>query len=81
MAYLPEQELKNGMITINILEGKIGKLKFIEAADIGKSLNLPQEEASKYILRGQKIGEMLDVSALPNPLSELSFVYNLHVEM
>ena len=42
MAYLPEQELKNGMITINILEGKIGKLKFIEAADIGKSLNLPQ---------------------------------------
>ena len=74
MAYLPDQELKNGMIEINILEGKIGKLKFIEADDRGKSLNLPQAEASKYILRGQNIGEMLDVSTLETSVKNLDNV-------
>jgi len=74
MAYLPDQELKNGMIEINILEGKIGKLKFIEADDKGKSLNLPQAEASKYILRGQKVGEMLDVRALETSVKNLDNV-------
>ena len=74
MAYLPDQELKNGMIEINILEGKIGKLKFIEADDKGKSLNLPQAEASKYILRGQNIGEMLDVRTLETSVKNLDNV-------
>ena len=79
MAYLPEQELKNGMITINILEGKIGKLQFIEEGDTRKSLNLPQEEASKFILRGQKIGEMLDVSALETSVKNLDNVPGITV--
>ncbi len=74
MAYLPDQELKNGMIEINILEGKIGKLKFIEADDKGKSLNLPYAEASKYILRGQNIGEMLDVHTLETSVKNLDNV-------
>ena len=74
MAYLPDQELKNGMIEINVLEGKIGKLKFIEADDNGKSLNLPQAEASKYILRGQNIGEMLDVRTLETSVKNLDNV-------
>ena len=74
MAYLPDQELQDGMITINILEGKIGQLKFIEESDTGKSLNLSQEEASKYILRGQNIGEMLDVRTLETSVKNLDNV-------
>ena len=31
MAYLPEQELSNGVVRIQILEGKIGSVKFLKA--------------------------------------------------
>ena len=74
MAYLPEQEMQNGKVTINILEGKVGKLKFIEAYDTGKHLNLSKEDASKYILRGQNIGEMLDIRALETSVKRLDNV-------
>ena len=64
MAYLPEQELSNGVVRIQILEGKIGSVKFFESKDADNNLNLSKEDAEKYILRGQIPGEMLDVQTL-----------------
>ena len=73
VAYLPEQELKDGVVKIQILEGKIGKLKFLEPED-QKNLNLSQEKAKEYILRGQEEAQMLNISALENSIKTLDNV-------
>ena len=74
MAYLPEQELSNGVVRIQILEGKIGSVKFFESKDADNNLNLSKEDAEKYILRGQIPGEMLDVQTLEESIKNLDDV-------
>ena len=74
MAYLPEQELNKGAVRIQILEGKIGSVKFFESENADKKLNLSKENAKKYILRGQAVGEMLDVPKLEESIKNLDDV-------
>ena len=74
MAYLPEQELNKGAVRIQILEGKIGSVKFFERENADKKLNLSKENAKKYILRGQAVGEMLDVPKLEESIKNLDDV-------
>ena len=74
MAYLPEQELNKGAVRIQILEGKIGAVKFFESENADKKLNLSKENAKKYILRGQAVGEMLDVPKLEESIKNLDDV-------
>ena len=74
MAYLPEQELNKGAVRIQILEGKIGSVKFFENENVDKKLNLSKENAKKYILRGQAVGEMLDVPKLEESIKNLDDV-------
>ena len=47
MAYLPEQELSNGVVRIQILEGKIGSKALKVRTD--NNLNLSKEDAKVYL--------------------------------
>ena len=73
VAYLPEQELKDGVVKIQILEGRIGQLRFLEP-DNEKNLNLSQEKAKEYILKGQDKDQMLNISALEKSIKTLDNV-------
>lgn len=70
-AILPEQDINNGVITIQILEGRLGKI-IIKSDE--QNLNLKQEVARKYIENKISKKQILNVNQLEDNIKNLNAV-------
>jgi len=67
--YLPEQDLTSGVVTIAVVEGKLGGVR-IDRSGGGK--NISDERASAYMLSRQKLGEPVRPEDLQRAISLLN---------
>ena len=70
-AILPEQDINNGVITIQIIEGRLGKI-IIKSDE--QNLNLKQEVARKYIENKISKKQILNVNQLEDNIKNLNAV-------
>jgi hemolysin activation/secretion protein len=69
-AYLPPQKIENGLVTIEVLEGKLGKV----VIDPASAARLSHDKASAYITAQQGEGEFLRPHQVEEGLANLAAV-------
>lgn len=62
--YLPRQDVSEGVVTLQIVEGKFGQLRFEGEA----SQRLSQERANSYVAAVQAVGQPLSAAAIDRAL-------------
>jgi hemolysin activation/secretion protein len=67
-AYLPQQEIEEGIVTIEVVEAVFGGARF----EGGTSVRLPNAMIQKYVEAAQKVGEPLYAPAIDRALLILS---------
>jgi len=72
-ALIPPQQIKGGVLRIQIIEGRLGKIS-VSAVDEKMSLRYPLERSQKYMESGNPVGELINTDQVDRSLALLNEV-------
>ena len=69
VAMLPKQEIEDGMVTIEVLEGRIGKIDFV--SPLPKTATITEAQFKGMLSQRLKEGDLITENSLERPLLQL----------